>query len=114
MKGFLSVSGTASAAGNSVSPGSGRLNHLAVSPITAKPETTEVKLDIANCRKLSTVGIGLNKITEFVVGDKNTLSVPTTGGNGSVKLVVSHPSSGDSLPRLRKGGLGNSRKSKSG
>ena len=46
MKGFLSVSGTASAAGNSVSPGSGKLNNLAVSPVQPIPETTEVKLAV--------------------------------------------------------------------
>ena len=114
MKGFLSVSGTASAAGNSVSPGSCRLNHLAVTPIHTRPETTEVKLDIGSVRKVSTMGAGLNKITELVVGDKNMLSVPPTGGNGPVKVVVSSPSSGDSLPRTRKSALGNTKKSKAG
>ena len=103
MKGFLSVSGTASAAGNSVSPGSGKLNHLAVSPVQPIQDATEVRLDITSCKKMPTVGIGLNRIPELVISDKNTLSVPSSGGNGSVKLVVSNPGSVESLTRCRKG-----------
>ena len=104
MKGFLSVSGS-SATGNSVSPGSGRLsvNHC------SRIETTEVKLDMGNCRKLSTVGVGLNKITEFVVGggDKKLLAVP---GNGPVTLVVSSPESGEAVARTRRAGGGREKK----
>ena len=103
MKRFLSVSGTASAAGNSVSPGSGKLNHLAVSPVQPIQDATEVRLDITSCKKMPTVGIGLNRIPELVISDKNTLSVPSSGGNGSVKLVVSNPGSVESLTRCSKG-----------
>ena len=39
----------------------------------------EVKLNIPTCRKLSSVGIGLEKITKMVVADQNTLSVPVAG-----------------------------------
>ena len=58
---------------------------------------------------MPTVGIGLNRITELVIGSKNTLSVPSSGGNASVKLVVSNPGSVESLPRCRKGGMGNTK-----
>merc|ERR1719347_995186 len=87
MKGFLSVSGS-SVSGNSVSPGSGRLNNHVLSTNTStKAETTEVKLDMGNSRKLSMVGMGLNKITELVVGgEKNLLAVPASV-NGPVTLA---------------------------
>ena len=112
MKGFLSVSGS-SVSGNSVSPGSGRLNNHVLSTST-KAETTEVKLDMGNSRKLSTVGVGLNKITELVVGgEKNLLAVPASV-NGPVTLVVSSPCSGESIPRGTRTGRETHKKSGTG